>query len=276
MAVRKLAVVLFLFGSWLTSSIAAPNTTPEYRLGAGDRIRIAVYKHPDLDTLARISQDGRISFPLLGSLKVAGKSEREVEKMIAVQLHKGGYVNFPQVNVSVESYESRQVAVLGHVNQPGKYVIEAGATVVDAISLAGGVSPSGGDRAVVTRQLQRGDRRKTSRHEVDLVAILENGDSSANLTLQEGDVVYVPPMSRVYVYGAVRSPGAYRLEKQMTVVEVLSLAGGLYLNGTHKVGSEKRIEIRRRDESGAFSVFSADLEDQLRPGDVVQVNESLF
>lgn len=248
--------------------MSAPAVAKDYVLGAGDVVRITVYEHTDLSTLTRISQVGGITFPLIGEVFIAGMREREAEAKIGALLQQGGFVKSPQVNLIVEQYRSQQVSVLGEVNKPGMYTIDRGSKVVDLLAMAGGVNAGGGDAAVLIKK--DGSEAKGGQS-IDLLALLQKGDMTQNLEVTDGDIVYVPRMEVFYIYGEVQRPGSYRLQRNMTVMQALSMGGGLTPRGT-----QRGIQIKRKDGGGALTSINAELSDVLRPDDVVYVKESLF
>lgn len=248
--------------------MSAPAVAKDYVLGAGDVVRITVYEHTDLSTLTRISQAGGITFPLIGEVFIAGMREREAEAKIGALLQQGGFVKSPQVNLIVEQYRSQQVSVLGEVNKPGMYTIDRGSKVVDLLAMAGGVNAGGGDAAVLIKK--DGSEGKGGRP-IDLLALLQKGDMTQNMEVTDGDIVYVPRMEVFYIYGEVQRPGSYRLQRNMTVMQALSMGGGLTPRGT-----QRGIQIKRKDGGGALTSINAELSDVLRPDDVVYVKESLF
>ena len=243
-----------------------------YELGAGDKVHITVYKHPDLETIARIRDSGTISFPLLGEVSIGGLREADAEKKIATSLDQGGFVNGPQVGLTVDEYRSRVVAVLGHVNKPGQYALNRASTVVDLVAVAGGVSESGADYAVITKAA--GNSKQIAR--VNLLDVLQRGDSAQNIAVNDGDIIFVPLMDQIYVYGAVQRSGAFRLQPNMTVLKAITVAGGLYLDNQRRQGSESRIEIVRRNAKGEAVTLDAKLEDIVQADDLIRIKETLF
>lgn len=119
----------------LAAAGAAAQGFDDYRLSAGDRVRIVVFGEPDLSVTARVDGRGAISFPLLGELSVAGLSSDGLEQLITQRL-KGPYLVDPRVSVSIEEY--REFFIMGQVNRPGSYPYAPGMTVRRAISIAGG------------------------------------------------------------------------------------------------------------------------------------------
>ncbi|UXY14636.1 polysaccharide export protein EpsE [Chitiniphilus purpureus] len=244
-------------------SATAAERSNEYLLGAGDVVKISVYDHPDLMVEAQLTQAGEISFPLLGTIRLAGMSFSQAEAHVASLLHKGGFVNKPSINVLITQYRSQRVAVLGEVSNPGRYALDSASTVIDALALAGGVNPNGGDLVVLTRGNER--------HEYSLAALLARDGSAQAVSVQAGDVLYVPRSAQVYVYGEVNRPGSFRLERNMTVMQAISVAGGYNVRA-----SQKGLQVNRTKPDGSTELLEVKPTDLLRPNDVVFVREALF
>lgn len=247
---------------------AAPPEVEEYRLGPGDVVKITVYNNADLTTEAEIGQDGKISFPLIGAVKIGGLTRSEAEKAISEALGSGGFVPNAYVNMLVSQYRSRQVSVIGEVNKPGKYPIDRMASVTDLLAAAGGITPKGSNMITVIKKDPSG---KTTRYQIDVKDVLGSGDLSKNVRIDSDDIIYVPPISVFYIYGEVRQPGAYPLTPDMTVRQALSLGGGLTVRGT-----ERGIKVERKSKDGRPQTYSAQLTDVLKADDVVYVPESWF
>jgi polysaccharide export outer membrane protein len=239
----------------------------EVLLGPSDVVKISVYGNPDLALETRVSQTGTISFPLVGQVAVGGLAVSAAETKLAGLLVSGGFVKKPQVNIIVTSAQSQLVSVLGLVNKPGRYPVDGKQGLIDILALAGGVLPDGGDIVYLIRKRNGASSKET----VDLVKMMRSGDLKLNLDLVTGDVVYVERAPRFYIYGEVQKPGAYRLESNMTVQQVLSLGGGLTARGT-----ERGMRIKRRDGAGKVSEFAAKQGDVVQVDDVIYVKESLF
>jgi polysaccharide biosynthesis/export protein len=253
------------------ASPAASAQPVDYRLealGMGDMIRVSVFRNPDLTTEARVSERGTITFPLIGEVSVTGLTPTQVSKRIADKLRAGRFVVDPEVTVSIAQVNSRQVAVLGNVQKPGRYPLDATtAKVTDLIALAGGIAPTGSDQITVmtTRNGQ------TERREIDLAGMIRSGDLAQNLELQAGDTIYVGRAPMIYVTGEVTRAGAYRVEKDMTVMQAIALGGGITPRGT-----ERGIRIHRKNGDGQIHRMEAKLTDPVQTDDVIFVRESLF
>ena len=251
------------------TAVAQPSAGAEVALlGAGDSISVTVFRNPDLSTEARISPEGTIAFPLVGSVNVAGLTVTDAADTIARALREGNFVRNPEVSVAVVEIRSRRISVLGHVQRPGQYPLDGTALrVTDALALAGGVTESGDNTVVVVT-----DRNGTTeRFEVDVPGMYRAGDLSADIELASGDTVFVPSAPVFYVYGAVQRAGAYRLESDTLVQHALSLGGGLTPRG-----SERGIRISRRMPDGSLQELDADVDDAVLENDVIHVKESIF
>jgi polysaccharide biosynthesis/export protein len=271
---RTLAVAPFLFAALCVLPLTLPAAQKsEYHLRPGDVVKITVFGHADMDTTARISDTGKIEFPLIGQIAIARLTTEQAGRYIAVALSSGGYLRQPRVNVNIESIRSPLVSILGEVQKPGKYPIrnpdgDDVKTVSDLLALAGGPKENAADYLTVIQHTAAG---KPIYQRVDLIALLRRGDTTQDLSIKNGDVVYVPRMDMFYIYGEVQKPGGYRLERGMTLMQALAVGGGLTARGT-----QRGIEVRRRDAKGEMDAIEPALDARLRPGDVVYVKESWF
>lgn len=247
----------------VTANAAPGNNTV---LGVGDVVKITVFQNPDMTTEARISEAGTVTFPLLGTVRVAGLTASQAESAIAEGLKKGGYVVQPQVNVFLLQLRSRQVPVLGQVTKPGKYALEESSTkLTDVLALAGG--STGSDTVTVMKK----NGESYQKIEVDLPALFLKGDMSGDMQVGNGDIVYVQRPPVFYVYGEVSRPGVYRLERKMTVMQALATAGGLTPRGT-----DRDIRVTRRDDADRVERITTDLNDLVKQDDVIHVRQSWF
>ncbi len=240
----------------------------QYRLAAGDVIRISVYQSPDLTLETRLTEAGTISYPLLGSVALAGLTVTEAERRIADGLRNGNFVKQPQVSIAVQQVRGNQVSVLGQVGRPGRYPLETGnVQLTEMIATAGGIVGTGADLIVVV-----GTRNgQPYRAEVDLPSVFGPNRRANDLTLQNGDVIWVDRAPMIFVYGEVQRPGSMRLERGMTVMQALASAGGLTPRGT-----ERGLRVHRRDAQGTVRVIEPAMTDKLQADDIVYIRESVF
>jgi polysaccharide biosynthesis/export protein len=240
----------------------------EYRLGAGDNIRISVFQNPNLSLETRVSEDGTINYPLIGLVRIGGMPVARAEQTIAQALESGNYLARPQVHILPVQIRSSQVSVLGAVNSPGRFPMETFNTrVSEVIALAGGIATTGADVAILSGQRAG----KPFRKEIDIPSLFRGNRQDDDVVVAGGDVIYVDRAPQFYVYGEVQKPGAYRLERGMTVRQALAQGGGLTQRGT-----ERSLRLHRRNGGGEPEVITPKLDREIQADDVLHVGESLF
>ena len=164
----------------------APVASVKPGLGPGDEIEVRVAGQDELGGFYQVGDDGSIRFPWIGRVDVQGRAQQDVAQAIEARLA-DGYLRDPQVTVRITMRQNREVSVLGQVKDPGSYPFKERLTLVQALSLAGGLSPLAHTRKVkLIRETQGG--RKT--FELDLRDILQG--RRADLELAPGDIVFVP------------------------------------------------------------------------------------
>ncbi len=271
---------------------AAPAPTPpptaglplrggsDYLIGKQDLLEIRVFGLEELNQTVRVADDGSISLPLLGRLLVAGLTKTDLERMLA-RLLEESYVREPQVTVFVKEYESKKVAVTGAVRKPGRYEMLGEKTLLEMISLAGGLDQDVGREIILFR---RNGGETTQRIQVDLERLVYDADPQLNLVILPEDIVYVPTIERVRIFvgGAVKNPNLYEVPRSepVTVLKAVTLAGG-----TTDRAALRRVQIHRTDADGARVTLTVDLkkirrgkaEDPiLQKDDLVLVPEAFF
>ncbi len=245
-----------------------PPVVADYKLGAGDVVRVSVYQSPDLALETRINEVGVLNFPLLGGVKVGGLSVSAAEQVIADGLKSGNFLKQPQVTIAVLQVRAHVANVLGQVGRPGRYPLEMGGMrLTDLLALAGGAVPGASD-SVVLSGVRDG---KPIRIEVDLPALFAEGSRTQDIEVLNGDVLWIDRMRQVYIYGEVQRPGPMRLERGMTLLQALATGGGMTQRGT-----EKGIRVHRKDASGQVQLLTPAMDSVLQDGDVLFVRESLF
>ncbi len=275
----SLLLLGFLWMSWLvhaqtltsqpnTSESASAAASQDYRLGAGDSIGIQVYQSPDLTLESRVSENGVVSYPLIGNVQLGGLRLVEAEKTIADALRSGGFVRSPQVNITLKQVRGNQVAVLGQVNRPGRFPLETGNTrVSDMLASAGGVTPTGDDVLILTGRRQGQEFRRV----IDIPGLFLNQKPDDDVVVAGGDTLYINKAPVFYIYGEAQRPGPYRIERGMTVMQALAQGGGPTARG-----SQNRLKLHRRGVAGKVIETVPELTDVVRPEDVIFVRESLF
>jgi protein involved in polysaccharide export with SLBB domain len=161
----------------------------DYKIGPSDLLDISVYQDKDMNRVVRVSQNGTVSFPLIGVVKVGGLSVIEAQDMLSDKLK--DFIVSPQITVFIKEYGNKKVFILGQVSKPGSYELptEAKLTVLEAVSLAGGFTNiAAPDRTKIIRN--KGG--KSTSFTIEVSAITKRGEKSKDLPLEPNDVVYVP------------------------------------------------------------------------------------
>jgi polysaccharide export outer membrane protein len=197
--VRRVLVALTVLFCGLmlagTASFAAPamgasNNNNNYVIGAGDNLQIFVWQNKDLSTAVPVRPDGQISIPLVEDMQAAGKTPTELARDIETRLKK--FVNDPVVTVMVSSFVgaySQQIRVVGEAAQPQALPYRQNMSVLDAMIAVGGLTPyAAGNRAKLVRTV---NGQQTTRS-LNLSDLLKDGDMSANMPLQPGDIIIIP------------------------------------------------------------------------------------
>jgi len=242
---------------------------PEYRLGIGDTIRIQVFQNADLLLETRISENDSITFPLIGTVRIGQLPIVDAEQVIAKSLRDGGFIKQPQVIIVLVQNRGNQVSVLGQVNRPGRYPLDTvSVRLTEIIATAGGMSATASDMVIVS-----GTRDgKPFRKEIDFSGMLLLDKPESDIVLKPDDVIYVDRNPVFYIYGEIQRPGAYRIERNMTVRQALALSGGLAPRG-----SERGLALHRRGDDGVIEVVKdPGLNNPVRRDDVLQIFQSIF
>lgn len=246
-----------------------------YVIGPRDVLTIQVFDQADLAGKYAVEADGSFSFPLIGRIQAAGRTLRQFEDDLKKKLADGFFRN-PQVSVAVDQYRSQQIFVMGEVRAPGPVPLTGGMTLVEALARAGSTLPGSAGEVVVVRAPQKTDApllpNQNGGAEIFRASIrdLEAGKLAQNIELQDGDTLYVPRAETVYIFGEVRSPNAYPIQKDMTVLQALAIAGG-----ATEHAALNRIKIIRV-VNGVKKEIKVKLTDIVRAGDTIVVPERYF
>ena len=252
------------------------NQASDYIVGPQDIVKITVFDEPTLSGSYRLDSDGSFQYPMLGRVAAGGMRVRDIEQMIKTKLE-DGFVRQAQVAVDVEQFRSRSIFVVGEVRSPGKYPMTNQMSLIEALAAAGSALPSASSDVLVLRPRDPNVAQPLMPDQIDRAGVtrvnladLQLGRLSENVTLMEGDTIFVPKAEKFFVTGQVRSPGAYTYERGLTVLQAISLAGGL----TEK-GSNKRIKVIRTLR-GRKMERNLDLSDTIEPGDTLIVPQRLL
>ncbi len=257
-----LLVVVFLWNAGILFA-------QDYRVGEEDVLKITVYDHPDLTTVARVSGDGLITLPLIGAVKVTGLSTAQISQKLT-DLLADGYIVDPHVSVFVEEFRSRKTIIMGQVNKPGVYALSGNTTFLELLSKAGGLTKEAGDKAIIKRKILSPVKQE-SIITIDLKKLLEEGDTSSDVMLVDGDNIYVAKAGVFYITGEVKKPDAYKCEEGTTVIKAATMAGGF----TDKAANG-RIKIIRRVQGKEKIIEKAEMDEPVLPDDIIVVPESFF
>ncbi len=244
------------------------SSAQDYIVGEEDMLKISVYDHQDLSTIVRVSGDGNIKFPLIGELKVAGLTTSEISQKIAALLS-DGYVVDPHVSVFIAEYKSKKTTILGQVVRPGIYALSGNTSFLELLSQAGGLTKDAGDRAVINRRAVSG--KSESIITIDLKRLVAEGDTSLDISIVEGDSIYVPKAGVFYINGEVKKPDSYKCEEGETVIKAITSAGGF----TDKAAMGK-IKIIRKVKNKDVMIEKAGMDEPIQPDDIIIVPESFF
>jgi polysaccharide export outer membrane protein len=263
-------IVLLLF---CCLSIVIPSwadmVQDDYLIGSDDVLKITVYDHEDLDVVSRVSADGSIQFPLLGSVKLGGLSLKEAIREIEKQL-KDGYLVNPQVTIFVDEYRSKKVMVIGHVVDPGILELSGPTNLLEVLSMVGGLRENAGDEVTITRA-SSADQKDKKILRVDLKRLMETGDAELNIQIMDKDSVFIAKAGMVYVTGEVGKPDAYKYEEGTTVLKSVSMAGGFT-----KIAAKGKIKIVRIVDGEEQVLEKVSLQELVLPDDVIVVPQSYF
>jgi len=282
---NKIILGFFLFFGFLLFMIYGQQEqdifVKEYKIGPKDLLEINVFELPELNQTVRVTEDGSITIPLVGNVKIEGLTKDEVERKLAKLLEQK-YLKKARVSVFIKEYQSKRVAVIGAVEHPGMYELVGRLTLLQMISKAGGFTEKASNELFVLREGRNGVSATIC---IDLEDLLINGNQKLNIPLQANDVINIPvdKIINVYVFGEVNKPGALavKMSKGITLLQAIAQAGG-----TAEGASKSGIVIKRKDKkTGREIKIKVNLKDiikgkkpdiVLQEGDVVYVPEKIF
>jgi polysaccharide export outer membrane protein len=270
--------VLFILGS--VCLFAQEKISSDYQIGPRDLLDISVFGRNELNKTVRVSEDGKISLPLVGEIEVEGLTIAELEKKLRDLLEEKWLQN-PQVTVFIREYQSKRVSVLGAVRNPGPYELLGRQTLLQIISQAGGLTNEAGNEIIVIRELP--DRTNTS-YKISIDDLILKGDTKFNIPLEPNDIVNIPvdKVVHIYVMGQVMNPGRLEVRKSNipTLLRAIAQAGGF-----SERASKGGVLIKRIDESGKETRIEVNCKEiikgkkkdiPLQENDVVYVPETIF
>ena len=258
---------------------AAAQSTVDYVIGPQDVLSITVFDQADLGGKYTVELDGSFTFPLVGRVQAGGLTIRGFESELKNRLADGYFKN-PQITIGIEQYRSQRVFVTGEVRNPGAYALTGDMTLIEALAKAGSTTQSASDEAIVVRADKNaagpvtvGTGQDAAGRETIRVNLkdLQSGTSGVqNVDLRDGDTIYIARAEQVYVFGQVKTPGSYPIKTDTTVLQALSLAGGVL-----PTGAMNRTKVMRT-VNGEQKESRVELTDIVKPGDTLVVPERFF
>ncbi|HER63515.1 MAG TPA: hypothetical protein ENO11_06025 [Desulfobacteraceae bacterium] len=233
-------------------SMADEKNTTDYILGSGDLITITVFESEELNTETRISSRGDVAMPLLGRVHVEGLTAVEAEKKIEQALIKD-YMHTAHVSLFIKERMNQQITLVGAVKQPGTFETQSRKRILEVLAFAGGLSSTAADTAYITRKNK--DDATNQVFLVDLDALLTEGKVDMNMLIQGGDVIFIPESDMIQVDGAVRRPGSFKIDGDLTVDSAIASAGGLA-----NYADEDDIKLIRKNREGKREIVQLSLD----------------
>lgn len=237
-------------------------------IASGDLVQVSVLREPDLDRKVRVRDSGAVSLPLIGDVEVRGLNASQAAAKIAQFYLDGHFLKHPDVSVFVEESATQQVAVLGQVAKPGSFAIPAPITLLDVLSMAGGLTDVA-DRHIT---IERAD------HSTPAEVFLSNRSDDAleaNTQIYPGDKILVPRAGIVYVLGDVGRPGGYVMqnESRITVLQAIAMAAG-----ANRTASETHVRLLHNafGQIEEQEISLKDMEQGDTPDMLLQPNDVLY
>lgn len=259
----------------------------EYIIALGDLLEVFVWQNPDLSKDVLVGPDGKISYPLVGRIKVVGLTLKEFEDRLVLELSK--YVKSPQVSVMIKAFSEtppNRVIVLGAVAAPGVYSYRGTINLLEAIAQAGDFRDDAKDDTVI---IVRGNLSKNPKViKVNARSIIRRGTTRNEIVLKPRDVIFVPrstvrkTKAKIMILGEVAYPGIYTYAKNLTLLEAVSLAGDFKESARSDSVMLMRGKVNEKPELTRINVrrmvLKAELQNNivLRPDDVIYVPRSFI
>jgi len=258
-----------------TRGASALLVSPEedYRIGLNDVLDIKVESAPELTQTYRVTAAGTFLMPWVGRVAAAKKTTEELAEFITEKL-RGDYLKDPKVSVIVREFNSRSFFIQGSVRSPGVFQIEGKPSMLELITLAGGLSETHGANAFIIRRIkaqapdgagkpgtnasihQDPPSDESPRYEMSSVNIsgLLRGNFNQNVSLEAGDIVNIPPTDVFFVAGEVNAPGSFQLKEGTSLRQAISLA-----QGTNFKAATSRGIIFRENAAGKREELHVDI-----------------
>ena len=276
--VALIAVLFMLFTPSVLCASDQLQKENNYTVGPEDVLEIRVLGQQELQRTVEVSQNGTVSFPLIGEIVAYGRTVFELENLIAKKLAEDKFLINAQVSIEVKRYGSLKVYILGEIKKPGRYFLKGRTHVFSLLAEAGGLTDDAGRNIVVIR----GNAEKNTDQAIfsaqaagnEIIYIdmddITTGKNTNSFFILPGDTLQVPKAFRFYVTGEVKKTGEFKWEKQLSVRRAIAMAGG-----PTKTGAPDRIRIQRF-ENGAEIEFHPLMTDMVKPKDIIIIPQSYF
>lgn len=237
----------------------------DYIVGAGDELMVQIYGSQNRSFRLTVGRDGRVSFPELGPISVAGKNFNAVRADLESRVSR--QMIGVRASVSMGDTRSIRVFVLGEAIRPGSYTVSGLGSITTALYASGGIKATGSLRDVQLKRQGAVIRR------LDLYDLLLRGDTSNDAKLLQGDVIFIPPVgATVAIDGEVKRPAIYELRGDAQVADLVALAGGLTNEADNSRVAMVRVNENRQRVVVNVPLNTSDGRSQLlRNGDSLRV-----
>ncbi len=261
----------------LALSLGTAAAQGTYKVGVRDVLKVTVWSEASLTGTYTVTQAGTIAFPLVGAIDCRGLTTEEIAASLRTKLA-DGYLMNPQVSIDVAEFNSQRVFVVGEVRTPGPVPLTGSLTLIEALARVGSLTETAGGELLVIRPpagrttsgpVLPGEPGAQEVARVDVRSLQDRGPST-NAALQDGDTIVIPRAESVYVSGQVNTPGTVPYSKDLTVLQVISQAGGLTDSGSNKKLKLVRIVDGKKVE------MKTSLGEKLQPGDTLVVGTRWF
>jgi polysaccharide export outer membrane protein len=207
-------------------------------IGPGDLLHIQFYDTPELEQHTRVDDAGAVSLLFIGPVTLAGETPGEAAKLIGLLMISKHFMSHPQVLVTIDQYATQEITVSGEVSRPGSYAIATPRSILDVLSLAGGLSPLA-DRHIVI------EHRDGAMHRVNYFVSNDPATQlSDDVKVRPGDIVLIPRVGFVYILGDVGRPGGYPLSSNDSHVKLLQAI--INAGSTNKTAIISGVQLMRK------------------------------
>jgi polysaccharide export outer membrane protein len=261
------------------SNVVLVSPEEDYRIGPNDVIDVQIENAPEMSRTFRVTAAGTFLMPYVGRIMAVRKTTEELAQLIANGL-RGDYLKDPKVVVTVREFNSRSFFVQGSVRSPGVFQIEGRPSMLELITLAGGLSEKHGANAYIIRRIKTTEPKgtepdttktsavnganvaqepapeETAKYELKSANIngLLMGHFDQDVLLEPGDIINIPPSDVFFVAGEVNAPGSFALKEGTTLRQAISLA-----QGTNYKAALNRGVVYRENASGKREEVHVDI-----------------